>query len=191
MNPLKTILGLKWRLKHVGTTDLLERFEEQDFKAIQDGCLEWAREHIYHYSLQNIAKEVREIWAPPCPKPEDSIKFTLPGVRYSDESALRPNSAAPQPATPEITLWLIGMTKQFMKDIQQIDRKLQGRVLEAITDLCRSPTTPRGDTVKPLTGERKSLWRYRLGDFRLIYLPDETKRNVTLVAFASRGTIYN
>jgi len=42
------------------------------------------------------------------------------------------------------------MTHEFTKDISNIDRKLQGRVLEAIRQMVHK----------------------RLGDYKLIYLPD-------------------
>ena len=64
------------------------------------------------------------------------------------------------------------MTHEFTKDISNIDRKLQGRVLEAIRQIVHKPTVPLGDTIKPMTYNSKGLWRYRLGDYKLIYLPD-------------------
>jgi hypothetical protein len=48
-----------------------------------------------------------------------------------------------------------------------IDRKLQGRILEALVEITKNPTEVRGDTVKPLTGDLKGFWRYRVGDYRI------------------------
>lgn len=89
------------------------------------------------------------------------------------------------------TDWYLAMTKSFLDAVQSIDRKLQGRILEALTDLARDPLTARGDTVKPLTKDLAGLWRYRLGDFRLIYQPMPEKKQVLLVSFGSRGSIYD
>ena len=86
--------------------------------------------------------------------------------------------------------WLLAMTAGFLKDIASIDRKLQGRVLEAISQIVRTPTTPRGNTVKPLTGEMGGLWRYRVGDYRLVYQPVEDIHHVQLKAFSARGNAY-
>lgn len=91
---------------------------------------------------------------------------------------------------PRRTPWYIAMTDEFIKAIQTIDRKLQGRILESITHLSQAPMDSLGDTVKPLTGELKGLWRYRLGDFRLIYRPNPTERTIVLVALAARGGAY-
>ncbi len=86
--------------------------------------------------------------------------------------------------------WLVALTKEFMKSIAQIDRKLQGRILEALGDIAHDPVTVKGDTMKPLSHEFAGLWRYRLGDFRLIYQPLPTKRHVLLLALAPRGAAY-
>lgn len=86
--------------------------------------------------------------------------------------------------------WLVGMTAGFLKDVASIDRKLQGRILDAISQIIRAPTTSRGDTVKPLGGQMKGLWRYRLGDYRLLYRPVEGTHQINLMAFSARGQTY-
>ena len=86
--------------------------------------------------------------------------------------------------------WVISFTPKFQKSVLGIDRKLQGRVLLAISEISEDPLTPHGDTLKPMTGDLKGLWRYRLGDFRLVYQPKESSQTVVLLAFASRGDVY-
>ena len=82
------------------------------------------------------------------------------------------------------------MTKDFRRDISQIDRKLQGKILEALSDLVTQPVELRGDTVKPLKAGLRGCWRYRIGDFRLLYSPDLDTGNITLLAFSARGDAY-
>ncbi len=91
------------------------------------------------------------------------------------------------PPRPE---WLLGMSDEFRKAVTSIDRKLQGRLLEAIAHISVDPLTLRGDTVKPLNAEMKGLWRYRIGDSRLVYHPDASNRRILLVAFTARGDAY-
>lgn len=88
------------------------------------------------------------------------------------------------------TSWSIAFTAVFRKSVADADRKLQGRILLALTDLSENPTLSRGDTKKPLVGEFKGLWRYRLGDYRLLYEPRAAQRLVVLVGFSSRGSAY-
>lgn len=88
------------------------------------------------------------------------------------------------------TPWVIAFTSTFQKSISNIDKKLQGRVLKAVSDLSNAPITLIGDTIKPLIGELKGLWRYRIGDYRLIYEPNEESKKVVLLEFSPRGSIY-
>jgi addiction module RelE/StbE family toxin len=87
------------------------------------------------------------------------------------------------PPEPE---WYLGFTDEFIKMTDKIDRKLQGRILNAIRELVKHPDKPKGDTIKPLQAEIKGLWRYRIGDYRLIYQPDSQKKCVFLLSFLSR-----
>ncbi|WP_049638437.1 type II toxin-antitoxin system RelE/ParE family toxin [Methylophilus sp. TWE2] len=91
---------------------------------------------------------------------------------------------------PDPTAWAIAFTPTFLKSIANIDKKLQGRILLAITELSEDPIALVGDTKKPLVGEQKGLWRYRVGDYRLIYEPNEQTSKVVLLEFAARGSVY-
>lgn len=87
-------------------------------------------------------------------------------------------------------LWQLGMTKNFQRDVSQIDRKLQGQILEALTTLTKNPLQVIGNTMKPLTGKFKGFWRYRIGDYRMIYMPNEKSRSIDLIGFKNRGAAY-
>jgi len=122
----------------------------------------------------------------------DSINWTYPSsIADNLEKIWDPDYSPPcysMAGPPEVYL---GMSSQFKKDIQAVDRKLQGRILQAISKILTKPTTTQGNTVKPLGSSMKGFWRFRLGDYRLIYFPELEKSRVTLVSFASRGEAYN
>ncbi|MEW8061065.1 MAG: type II toxin-antitoxin system RelE/ParE family toxin [Candidatus Thiodiazotropha endolucinida] len=82
------------------------------------------------------------------------------------------------------------MSSSFQKSLKNIDKKLQGRVLEALLKICESPVTAQGNTIKPLTGELSGLWRYRIGGHRLVYRPDIESRKVLFIEFSPRGSVY-
>ncbi len=92
---------------------------------------------------------------------------------------------------PRERAWDIGMSDEFVKDIEVIDGKLRGQVLKAMVHISKEPVTLRGDTVKPLVSDLKGLWRYRIGDFRLVYRPDSENKRVVCLTFGSRGEIYH
>ena len=87
--------------------------------------------------------------------------------------------------------WYVGFSNEFVKSISKIDRKKQGRILEAIGTIAKAPAEITGNTVKPLSGNLKGLWRCRIGDDRLIYYPDLESRQIVLIMFSSRGDVYN
>ena len=121
--------------------------------------------------------------------PEVAID-TLKQLWRSDEPRSLSLREAPARYLSTTSDWLIGISPEFHKVTQHIDRKLQGRIFEAIGHISREPTTPKGDTVKPLTSDLKGLWRYRIGKSRLVYYPDSENRHITLVTFAGRGGVY-
>ena len=94
-------------------------------------------------------------------------------------------------AEPALLSWSVAFTPAFRKSVADVDKKLQGRVLVAIAELSEEPDKVHGDTVKPLVGELKGLWRYRVGDYRLVYEPRPDKRIVVLLLFESRGGVYD
>jgi len=87
--------------------------------------------------------------------------------------------------------WFVGFSREFLKCIDQADGKTRGRVLDAIARISVDPMTVVGNTIKPLKAELSGLWRCRIGDDRLIYLPDSKERKITLISFGARGSIYD
>jgi mRNA-degrading endonuclease RelE of RelBE toxin-antitoxin system len=89
--------------------------------------------------------------------------------------------------------WFFGLTDDFRKQIDNIDRKIQGRILLAISDIVLAPVEPHGDTRKPLTREERfrGCWRHRIGDYRLVYFPDVTEKRVLFLSFDERGGAYD
>ncbi|WP_460709316.1 type II toxin-antitoxin system RelE family toxin [Lysobacter terrae] len=87
--------------------------------------------------------------------------------------------------------WYVGFSIEFLKSIARADGKLRGRILDAIGKISSAPMDVVGDTVKPLTANLSGMWRYRLGDDRLVYLPDHSTKRITLLYFGARGDIYS
>jgi len=89
--------------------------------------------------------------------------------------------------TPLKIEWQFALTSNFQKDVSKLDKKLQGHIMAAIIEICRNPQNQRGDTAKPLSGELKGNWRYRIGDYRLIYFPNSNEGIVYLLKLSPRG----
>ena len=156
--------------------------------AIQSALAEAKAQEIAYFPLEFAQVMLNSAYAPAPPKVQSGVKYE----RYFSPAcpvASGARVAAPSPKRPPP--WYIGLSTAFNKAVVGIDRKLQGRVLEALADIALDPTTPRGDTIKPLNGNLKGCWRYRVGGYRLIYSPDHTTGDITLLTFTARGSAYD
>jgi mRNA-degrading endonuclease RelE of RelBE toxin-antitoxin system len=124
------------------------------------------------------------------PHPVEFVSEVLAGGRPIKSRELAEPRAIYQTTAPDQADWMFSITSEFRKEVSKLDKKMEGRVMEAIVEICRDPLTQRGDTWKPLTGELRGMWRYRLGDYRLICKPEKPKHTVFLLAVGARGGIY-
>lgn len=132
--------------------------------------------------LDYIKSCLNDSWEPP---PE--VRLSESGIDAKPRFLFSLSARAPHVEKDE---WGFHMTHAFRKSIKDLDKNLRGRVLDAITEICIRPMELRGDTVKPLTGELQGFWRYRLGDYRLIYHPDPNAHRIDLISIGGRGQIY-
>ena len=73
------------------------------------------------------------------------------------------------------------------KDLRRIDRKWQKKILEAIEKkLSNDPYSG-----KRLLGDWSPLFRYRVGDYRIIYDIDEDKIIIEVIRVRHRKDVYN
>lgn len=108
------------------------------------------------------------------------LQHTETGVRH----AYAPRRSSESPPS-------VGFTDTFKRNIKSVDKILKGRILEAIVVIAEEPETVRGDTMKPLGGDLKGCWRYRIGDHRIVYKPEPQSRTVWFLDFGPRGDIYS
>ncbi|MBM3272569.1 hypothetical protein FJY94_04840 [Candidatus Kaiserbacteria bacterium] len=76
----------------------------------------------------------------------------------------------------------------FLHEFSRVPREIQDKISKrADAELRDDPATPRGDTIKKLKGF-ENLWRYRLGDYRLIYAVHNGV--VQYLVVGPRGKVY-
>jgi addiction module RelE/StbE family toxin len=137
--------------------------------------------------LNEIKHTLTHIWEPPEPEVgSDGLAYAFSGIDPESDRILFSIGVR----TAGKDEWGFHMTHAFRKSIKDLDKNLRGRVLDAITEICMKPMELRGDTVKPLTGELQGFWRYRLGDYRLIYHPDPNAHRIDLISIGGRGQVY-
>jgi mRNA-degrading endonuclease RelE of RelBE toxin-antitoxin system len=154
------------------------------------GCLKVVAERgepgVAYFAASNACEDILDsFWS-----------FNIPPAVYYQLDSARRDIQEQRPDTgirfslsePD---WYIGFSNEFMKSITGIDRKVQGRILDAIGKIGSAPITLSGDTIKPLTGDLSGLWRCRVGDDRLVYFPHLGSRRITLICFGPRSKIYH
>lgn len=74
----------------------------------------------------------------------------------------------------------------FLKDIKKLPIETRAKLLAAV-DLIRCD--PFSVAAKKLVG-RSNLYRYRLGDYRLVYYVDTITHKIIFLLFAHRKEVY-
>jgi len=63
--------------------------------------------------------------------------------------------------------WNVELTATAEKQLKKLDRKWQGIILDYLEDEIADLSDPRSRG-KGLVGDRKGIWRYRVGDYRIL-----------------------
>ena len=85
--------------------------------------------------------------------------------------------------------WEFTLAKEFRRDLKQRSHLFE-QSIAALMEVCDSPMSARSNTVKPLRNELRGMWRYRMGDLRLIYQPDKDRRVVHFLGLKPRADAY-
>jgi mRNA interferase RelE/StbE len=85
--------------------------------------------------------------------------------------------------------WTANFDPRALKELEKLDRMAQRRIVNFLQDLVRRRTDPR-DLGKAMTGDKAGLWRYRIGDYRLICLIDDEAELMLVLRIAHRKEAY-
>jgi mRNA interferase RelE/StbE len=77
------------------------------------------------------------------------------------------------------------LTKNFLKQLKKLPEDIRARVLKAVDEVIANPYAG----VK-LKGELEGLLRWRIGEYRIIYLIDERSKLVVFLDIGHRRAIY-
>ena len=90
-----------------------------------------------------------------------------------------------------IAHWHIILSPDLEKTTQSLDKATVAQVFRAILAILHDPLKPRGDTIKRLSGDLKGLWRYRIGDRRLLFQVFPSERRILFMDFLPRSSAYD
>lgn len=83
--------------------------------------------------------------------------------------------------------WSLNYTDEAFKNLEKLDKKIKKRILEFLQKRLNGNPRLLGE---PLTGNFKGLWRYRVGDYRLICEIKDNQLIIVLIRIGHRKEIY-
>lgn len=85
--------------------------------------------------------------------------------------------------------WIVEITRTAEKQINKLNGKDQELIVRFLRDRVQFSTNPR-QWGKPLQVDKKGLWRYRVGDYRLICDIHDEKVRVLVLRVGHRKDVY-
>ena len=85
--------------------------------------------------------------------------------------------------------WTVEVSGFAEKQLRKLDRPVQKRIVDWLEDRIEGCKSPR-HFGEPLRGEMAGLWRYRVGDYRIICEIQDQQLVVLALAVGHRREIY-
>jgi mRNA interferase RelE/StbE len=85
--------------------------------------------------------------------------------------------------------WRIEFDRRARKELLTLGSREQGRVIAFLEERVLALDDPR-DIGEPLSHEFKGIWRYRVGDYRVLCRIEDDRLVVLVVAVGHRGEVY-
>jgi mRNA interferase RelE/StbE len=85
-------------------------------------------------------------------------------------------------------MYKVILHKNAAKYYRNADKKLQGRINTAVDIILENPRYYVH--IKKLEGDLKDMYRYRLGNLRILYEVHEDIKSIRIKAIEARGSVY-
>jgi mRNA interferase RelE/StbE len=86
-------------------------------------------------------------------------------------------------------VWRVEFHRAAVRDLRKLDADGQRRVLRYLRERIAGSEDPRRFG-HALTGDRKGLWRYRVGDYRIVAAIEDDRFVVLVVTVGHRRKVY-
>jgi len=89
-------------------------------------------------------------------------------------------------ASSHVSSYRVALTSSAEKELHRLPKKVIARIIPRLENLELVPRPPR---CKKLKGGNHE-WRIRVGDYRIVYVIDDTARTVDVTRIAHRREVY-
>jgi mRNA interferase RelE/StbE len=85
--------------------------------------------------------------------------------------------------------WRVEISRTAEKQIKKLDRQIQADLVGYLRERIQEASNPR-QYGKALRGEKRGMWRYRVGDYRIICNIRDPEKTVVVLALGHRKHVY-
>lgn len=85
--------------------------------------------------------------------------------------------------------WTIEWEERALKELKKLDKRIQRDILDYFKERIATDKSPRRFG-KALTANKAGLWRYRLGDYRMVCQIQDHVLTVLVLRVAHRRLVY-
>jgi mRNA interferase RelE/StbE len=86
-------------------------------------------------------------------------------------------------------IWRVELDCEAARDLRKLGREAERAVLRYLRERVATSENPRRFG-RPLTGDFKGLWRYRVGDYRIVASIEDDRFVVLVVTVGHRREVY-
>jgi mRNA interferase RelE/StbE len=88
-----------------------------------------------------------------------------------------------------VKAWRIEITRTATRQITKLDRRAQEEIMRFLRERLSSAENPR-QWGRALQGENRGLWRYRVGDYRIICEIKDKEITILILERGHRKDVY-
>ena len=85
--------------------------------------------------------------------------------------------------------WRIELAASAQKELSKLDRQVAKRITTFLRERIANSTSPR-DSGKALMGPLGGLWRYRVGDYRIVCEIQDDVLRILVIKIGNRREVY-
>jgi len=86
-------------------------------------------------------------------------------------------------------VWTVKFSDEAKRNLKKLDKSTQKRITHFLQTRLQNTDNPRA-TGKSLQGNLSGLWRYRIGDFRLLCRIEDGELIILVIEIGHRKEIY-
>lgn len=86
--------------------------------------------------------------------------------------------------------WSVDFLATAKRELSKLDKRWQLAILDYLEDEIAALDNPRSRG-KALVGDKRGLWRYRVGDYRIICEINDAELLIVAITIGHRKTVYD